>query len=228
MAANRWRLKPTPREALRIMQAGNERFAKGRATHANSEAERLILAGSENQGDYAYATVITCSDSRVPVELIFDAGVMDIFVVRVAGNVSTPTTIASMEYGLSHVYTPLLIFLGHSQCGALTAAVRKFREGGPAGRKNLPDLLSKIMPAVQKAHAIYGDISDEDLIIKAIEENVWLGIEELLRKSPTVCNFVLSGKVKILGAIYDIPTGAVEWLPEARVDQILSRVAASG
>ena len=89
------------------------------------EVERLIQAGKESQGDHAYATVITCSDSRVPVERVFDAGVMDIFVIRVAGNVCDVDEVGSIEYGLAHVHTPVLVVLGHTQCGAVTAVTKK-------------------------------------------------------------------------------------------------------
>ena len=113
--------KPSPNEILQMLKKGNERFYTGKATYPNTNAARLAQAGTENQGDHAYATVITCSDSRVPVELIFDAGVMDIFVIRVAGNVCDTDEVGSIEYGLAHVHTPILVVLGHTQCGAVTA-----------------------------------------------------------------------------------------------------------
>jgi len=87
---------------------------EGKSNYPHTDAARLIQAGKENQGDHAYATVITCSDSRVPVEHIFDAGIMDIFVIRVAGNVCDVDEIGSIEYGLAHVHTPVLVVLGHT------------------------------------------------------------------------------------------------------------------
>jgi carbonic anhydrase len=111
----------TPEAALKALRQGNERFAAGEAVHPRTDAARLAQAGTESQGDHAYATVLACSDSRVPVERLFDAGVMDIFVVRVAGNVVQGDEAGSIEYGLAHVKTPVLVVLGHTQCGAVTA-----------------------------------------------------------------------------------------------------------
>jgi len=103
--------KPSPDKVIKMMTQGNQRFYTGKSSYPNKDAARLALAGTKNQGDYAYATVITCSDSRVPVELIFDAGIMDIFVIRVAGNVCDTDEVGSIEYGLAHVNTPLLVVL---------------------------------------------------------------------------------------------------------------------
>ena len=107
--------KPSPDQAIQILKDGNERFVSGTSQHPRQNKERLIQAGKEDQGDHAYATIITCSDSRVPVELIFDAGVMDIFVIRVAGNV------CDTDERLHTVHTPVMVLLGHTQCGAVTA-----------------------------------------------------------------------------------------------------------
>ncbi|MBE0665669.1 MAG: carbonic anhydrase, partial [Candidatus Aminicenantes bacterium] len=116
--------KTTPDKAIAILKEGNVRFVSGKATHPHTGAERLAQAGKESQADHAYATVISCSDSRVPVELLFDAGIMDIFVVRVAGNVMDVDEAGSIEYGLVHVNTPVLVVLGHTQCGAVTAVTQ--------------------------------------------------------------------------------------------------------
>ena len=113
--------KPGPDEAIAILKAGNERYFSGNAARPHADAARIALSGKEDQGNYAYATVITCFDSRVPVEIIFDAGVMDLFVIRVAGNVLDVDEIGSVEYGLAHDHTPVFVVLGHTQCGAVTA-----------------------------------------------------------------------------------------------------------
>ena len=114
--------KPGPDEALAMLKAGNERFVTNKATQTHRDPARLALAGTANQGDYAYATVITCSDSRVPVEILFDAGIMDIFVVRVAGNVMDVDEAGSVEYGLAHVQHP-------GTCRAGTYPVRRGNSG---------------------------------------------------------------------------------------------------
>jgi len=112
--------KPSSDEAIIMLKAGNERFITGKATQPHTDVGRLALAGKENQGDHAYATVITCSDSRVPVEILFDAGIMDIFVIRVAGNVLDVDEVGSVEYGLAHVNTPVFVVLGHTQLQMLS------------------------------------------------------------------------------------------------------------
>lgn len=219
--------KPGPDEVLKILQSGNKRFYSGKASHPQADAARLALAGRENQGNYAYATVIACSDSRVPVELIFDAGVMDIFVIRVAGNVCDTDEIGSIEYGLAHVNTPVLVVLGHTQCGAVTAVTQAVQGHGHKLERNIPPLVDNIVPAVKRAIEKHADVHGEAIIPYAIEENVWQGVEDLFTKSPAVRAIVKEGRAKVVGAIYDVGTGKIEWLATEKVDEIMKRVEAS-
>jgi carbonic anhydrase len=219
--------KPSPDEVLTMLKNGNERFYTGKTTYPHTDAARLKLAGKENQGKYAYATIITCSDSRVPVELIFDAGVMDIFVIRIAGNVCDTDEIGSIEYGLSHVHTPVFVMLGHTQCGAVTAVTHAVQGKGHALERNIPPLVDNIIPAVKRAMEAHKDVHGDKIIKHAIEENIWQGIEDLFMKSPATRNLVKAGKVKVVAAIYDVGTGKVTWLPTKKVDEILIRVEAS-
>ena len=145
--------KPSPDEAIALLKAGSERFFSGKATRPHSDAARLALSGKEDQGDHAYATVISCSDSRVPVEILFDAGVMDIFVIRVAGNVLDVDERGSVEYGLAHVNTPVFVVLGHTQCGAVTAVTNAVQGHGHPLERNIPPLVDNIIPAVKRAIA---------------------------------------------------------------------------
>lgn len=216
--------KPAPAEIVKMLQAGNTRFVANKSIHPNTDTQRLIQAGKENQGDYAYATVIACSDSRVPVERIFDAGVMDIFVVRVAGNVVDVDEAGSIEYGLLHVNTPVLVVLGHTQCGAVTAVTNEVEGHGHALERNIPPLVDNIIPAVKRAKAAHADKHGKDVIPYGIEENVWQGIDDLFMASPAVREVVKSGKAKVVGAIYDVATGKIEWLPETKVSEILKSV----
>ncbi len=226
-AAEKLVQKPNPDEVLQMLKSGNERFFTGKATHPQADAARLALAGREDQGKYAYATVITCSDSRVPVELIFDAGVMDIFVIRVAGNVCDTDEIGSIEYGLAHVNTPVLVVLGHTQCGAVTAVTRAIQGHGHKLERNIPPLVDNIIPAVKRAIEQHKDVHGEEIIPYAIKENVWQGVEDLFMKSPAVRNIVKEGKAKVVGAIYDVGTGKIEWLDTQKVDEIMKQVEAS-
>lgn len=219
--------KPDPDQALNMLKEGNERFLSGKSQHPHTDAVRIALAGVEDQGNHAYATVISCSDSRVPVELIFDAGVMDIFVIRVAGNVCSTDEIGSAEYGLAHVHTPVLVVLGHTQCGAVTAVTRAEQGKALALERNIPPLVGPIVPAVKRAIADHEHLQGDALIPFAIEENVWQGIEDLFMKSPATRELVRNGKVKVAGAIYDLGTGAVNWLQASRVEEILKRVEKS-
>ncbi len=219
--------KPGPNEAIAMLKAGNARFVSGKAIHPHTNAARLVLAGKENQGDHAYATVITCSDSRVPVEILFDAGVMDIFVIRVAGNVLDVDEMGSVEYGLAHVNTPVLVVLGHTQCGAVTAVTNAVQGHGHPLERNIPPLIDNIIPAVKKAIADHPKIHGAAVIPYAIEENVWQGIEDLFMGSPVTRDLVNAGKVKVVGAIYDVSNGKVHWLPEAKSTEILKKVEAN-
>ncbi len=222
--------KPSPDKVMEMLKAGNKRFVEGKSEHPHMDAARLTQAGKEDQGDHAYATVIACSDSRVPVELLFDAGVMDIFVIRVAGNVCNTDEVGSIEYGVVHVNTPVLVVLGHTQCGAVTATTHAVQGYfyGVALERNIPPLIDSIKPAVQRAMENHPDIKDDDAIIPhAVEENVWKGIEDLFMKSPGVRNMVKAGVVKVAGAIYDVGTGKVDWLPESKVLDILKKIEAN-
>jgi carbonic anhydrase len=212
---------------LRGLKAGNERFYTGKATHAHADAARIALASRESQGKYAYATVLSCSDSRVPVELIFDAGIMELFVIRVAGNVCDTDEAGSIEYGLAHVHTPVLVVLGHSQCGAVTAVTHSVQGHGEKFERNIPPLVDNIAPAVKRAIKQNKDVQEDAVIPYAIEENVWQAVEDLFMKSPAVRNLVKEGKVKVVGAIYELESGKVNWLKEGKVNDILKFVEAS-
>lgn len=214
----------TPEKSLKMLKEGNARFVDGKSIHPHSDSARLIQAGKESQGKHAYATVITCSDSRVPVEYIFDAGVMDIFVIRVAGNVCDTDEAGSIEYGLAHVNTPVLVVLGHTQCGAVTAVTHAVHGKGHALERNIPALVDNIEPAVKRAIKANPDVHGDAIIPYAIGENVWQGIEDLFTSSPATRNLVKEGKARVVGAIYDVSNGKIKWLPESKTAEILGKV----
>jgi carbonic anhydrase len=216
--------KPNATQALQLLKDGNARFVAGKAENPHSDIARANLAGKSNQGDYAYATIISCSDSRVPVERIFDAGIMDLFIIRVAGNVVDGDEAGSIEYGLAHVNTPLLVVLGHTQCGAVTAVAAAVEGHGHALERNIPALVDNIQPAVIRAQKHHPELQGKELLPFGIEENVWQGIEDLFMRSPATRDLVKAGKVKVVGAIYDVANGSVNWLPDARVAEIHASV----
>lgn len=216
--------KPSASEVVNVLQRGNERFVDGRPKGPNRSKKRIALAARADQGDYALATVLSCSDSRVPVELLFDAGIMDLFVVRVAGNVADTDEIGTIEYGLAHVRTPLLVVLGHSDCGAVKAVNSAAHGEGHALEKNIPPLVENINPAVERAMADHPNVEDRELLLYEVEENVWQSIHDIFMHSAATRQLVAENKVRVLGAIYDLATGRVDWLDEQKPQAIVSRV----
>ncbi|MEW5914425.1 MAG: carbonic anhydrase [Thermodesulfobacteriota bacterium] len=217
--------KPSPQQVLQMLREGNARFVAGNPLRLHQDQARLGQAGREDQADHAYATVLTCSDSRVPVEIIFDAGVMDIFVVRVAGNVVKTDEAGSIEYGLAHVKTPLLVVLGHTQCGAVTAVASEVLGHGHPLERNIPPLVAPIIPAVRAALVAHPQARGKDIVPYAIEQNVWQSIGDLFLQSAATRQLVQSGAAKVVGAIYDVGTGRVRWLPEAESARLLQKAA---
>lgn len=216
--------KPSHEEILEKLKDGNLRFVAGTSTRPHANMARLVQAGKKDQGKHAYATVITCSDSRVPVELIFDAGIMDIVVIRVAGNVCRTDEVGSIEYGLCHVHTPVLVILGHTQCGAVTIVVQAIQGKVSVLERNIPPLVAPIIPAVERAIEKHTKVDDDEIILSAIEENVWQSIEDLLTKSPVTRQLVNNGNVKVVGAVYNVGNGEINWLENSKVNEIMERV----
>jgi carbonic anhydrase len=197
----------TPDQAIQQLKDGNTRFVAGKSIHPNNGADRLTEISTG--GQHPYATIIGCSDSRCPIENIFDAGFGEIFVIRVAGNVCATDEIGSIEYGVDHLGTPVMVVLSHSQCGAVTAVTK-----GDEVHGSIPKLVEPIVPAVEKAKAEHPGAPVEELIDHAIEANMWKAIEDLLTKSPDVAKAVKAGKTKVIGARFVIASGKVEWLGE--------------
>ena len=153
------------------------------------------------------AIVLRCADSRTSPELIFDQGIGDLFVCAVAGNVPTSELVASMEYAISALGTPLIVVMGHSSCGAVTAAIKTIAENTSLPGA-LPNLISQITPAVREIE----DISAETALSEAIEINVRNGVERLPDMSEIIHEAVDAGRVKIIGGVYDMQSGRFEVL----------------
>lgn len=206
-----------PDEAVTKLKEGNARFVSGAAQHPNQDQNRRTATATG--GQQPFATVLGCSDSRVPVEVLFDSGIGDIFVIRVAGNVADTDEIGSIEYAVDHLGTPVLVVLGHTQCGAVTAVVKNAEVHG----KIVP-LVAKIRPAVAKTKALYPQSSGDDFLNEAIRGNVWQAIEDLFRASPVTARRVQSGQLKVVGAIYHLDSGSVHWLgPHPLQEQLLAK-----
>jgi carbonic anhydrase len=198
----------SPDKALQWLKEGNERFAAGKPERPNSDEARRV--DTARNGQQPFAAVLACADSREPVEMLFDRGIGDLFVVRVAGNVSASSEVASLEYGAEHLGVPLIVVLGHTKCGAVAAAVDNAALHG-----SLPELIDRIKPAVAEARKENPNLSGAELLTAAIRANVRRSMAELLRTSETLRKLSESGKLQIVGGVYDIETGRVEWLPDA-------------
>jgi carbonic anhydrase len=193
----------SPAQALARLVAGNKRFAAGASTGL-SHLTRLDALAS---GQAPYAVVLSCSDSRVPPEIIFDQGLGDLFVVRIAGNYAEPGGIGSMEYAIAHFHSPILMVMGHSSCGAVHATVDNLKAGSPPVPGNIQDVVTAIRPAVQAVLHAPGDI-----YANAIAENVRENVARLKAVGPVIGPAVKAGKLEILGGVYDLKTGNVALL----------------
>ena len=196
---------PSAEKALQMLKEGNERFVTGKSSHPRMDAARL--AETSKNGQRPFATILTCSDSRLPAEIIFDTGIGDIFVIRVAGNVCDTDEAGTIEYGAGHLGTPLLVVMGHTGCGAVTAVATEANVGG-----NIAPLVANIKPAVAKAAALNPHLNKEELVPEAIKANCWQSIEDLLKSSEEARELVKTGKLQVVAAIYNISTGKVGWL----------------
>ncbi|HYW74331.1 MAG TPA: carbonic anhydrase [Pyrinomonadaceae bacterium] len=191
--------KVTADSALSELKAGNTHHVKHRYLHPHETATRLSeLVGSQ----HPHAEILSCADSRVPPEILFDQGLGDLFVVRVAGNVATDTEIGSLEYGAEHLHIPLLVVLGHESCGAVTAAVQPGEAEG-----HIKALVDLIKPAVEKSRGQPGDP-----VNNAVRANVQLVVQQLRTSTPVLAELVAQGKLKIVGGVYSLKSGQVTWL----------------
>ena len=176
-------------EILDRLKQGNKRFVTNTSEHKlqdNVRREALL------NGQAPYAVILSCADSRVSPEIIFDTGLGELFVIRIAGNIANACSIASIEYALAHLNSKVVVVMGHQGCGAVTAAVK----GGDNG-VNLNHLLSHIQPAVEACH-------DGTPLVEVIQKNVALNIEHLTKNSTIIHGIVSSGKAQIVPAYYHL------------------------
>ena len=190
----------TPKCAHDILVEGNKRFV------ANLKAQRnlkdQVLATSE--GQYPFAVILSCIDSRVPAELVFDEGIGDIFSIRVAGNVINQDVLGSMEYACKVAGSKIAVVLGHTKCGAVTAACNNVKLG------NITSLLEKINPAINAIRKEDSKFTPEQ-IEEVSFENVNVSIDRIRKESPILAEMEKNGDIEIVGASYDVNTGLVEF-----------------
>ena len=192
----------TPASALEKLKKGNARFVEKNMRSRDWLAKVSTTAG----GQYPFATILACMDSRAPIEIIFDQGIGDVFGIRIAGNIVNEDVLGSMEYATKVVGSKLLVVLGHTSCGAVKGAIDDAKLG------NLTELLAKVRPAVLASGP--GSSKDDAFVTKVAQANVSQAMKEIREKSPTIKAQLDAGTVGLVGAIYDVSTGKVTFLPD--------------
>lgn len=191
----------TPQTALQILKDGNQRFIN------NLKANRNLLqqVNETSEGQFPFATILSCIDSRTSAELIFDQGLGDIFSIRIAGNILNEDILGSMEFATKVVGTKIIIVLGHTKCGAIVGACNHVEMG------NLTTLLNKVQPAIynEKDTQENRNGSNPTFVKNVTEINVHLTIDRIRRESPIIAELEQQGTIKIIGGLYEVETGKV-------------------
>lgn len=191
--------------ALNILKEGNIRFASGKSVHPRRDKE---LRDALCKGQKPIAAIISCSDSRVPVEIVFDAGIGDIFVVRTAGHVLSNETLGSIEYAVEHLGVNLVVILGHENCGAVKSALAVYRSGKYNElTDNLKALLKHIYPVFQKIYTPECHASLHDATYQFVKYQV----EDFKKKAPLLASKIADNKIKLVGAFYPLSSGVIEF-----------------
>ena len=195
--------KITPREALEILVEGNRRFSDN--VTANRDVRQLLQITKDKQ--HPFASVLSCSDSRAPVEMLFDQALGDIFSVRLAGNIATNYAIASLEFGTKYLGSKLIVVLGHSSCGAIKAACDDFKDG------HITQLIELIKPAVvmEKTESQTRNSGNADFVMKVCELNIRHQMHQIVYESEIIQKQLEARSIVIVGASYDLSTGKVKF-----------------
>ncbi|HKX85984.1 MAG TPA: carbonic anhydrase family protein [Flavobacterium sp.] len=211
----------TPRKALELLKEGNGRFVNNLKLHR----DLLEQVNETSDGQWPFATILSCIDSRTSSELIFDQGLGDIFSIRIAGNVVNTDILGSMEFACKVAGSKLIVVLGHTKCGAVKGACDHVEMG------NLTELLSKLQPAVYQEQATKGDRSSKnsEFVENVAEINVKRAVKSILQRSYILEQMVEKGEIGIIGAMYNIETGVVEFYVDSEFikDELTSDLALS-
>lgn len=195
----------TPEQILQGLKDGNERYINNNLTDYDYKAQISATAG----GQYPEAVILSCIDSRVPVEHVFDKGVGDVFVARVAGNTVNPDILGSIEYGAAVAGSKLIVVMGHEACGAVKASIDQADLSD-----NADVLLERINPAIESVRNYDGEASSSNAsyVDQVVNNNVSLTIDEMLEESPVLKSLLDEGEIMVVGAYYDLDTGKVTFL----------------
>jgi carbonic anhydrase len=190
----------TADEALARLKEGNKRYVELHLAHPHQDAQRRRALSSEQ---HPFASILCCADSRVSPEIVFDEGLGDLFVVRVAGNIIDDAVVGSLEYAVEHLHTPVVLVVGHRRCGAVQAAI-----AGGEPKTHIQSLVQAIAPAVAEARKLSGDLVDN-----TVAANVRLAVGQLKESEPILKENVDKNRIKIVGGVYDLDTGVVNLMP---------------
>lgn len=203
--------KLTPQEVLEILVEGNERFTNEIETHKDFKS---LIDSTKNQ-QHPFVSVLSCSDSRVPVELLFDQALGDVFSVRLAGNIASDKGIGSLEFGSKYLGSKLIVVMGHTSCGGVKAACDDFKDG------HIGEIVNMIKPSIRYEKTVKGadqrTSKNADFVQKVCDLNVKYQIESILRCSDILEDMTQAKEVGIIGAVYDLSTGKVRFMEETAI-----------
>jgi carbonic anhydrase len=199
--------KMSPQEALDILVEGNHRFANNLT--ANKDMQSLVEITKNKQ--HPFASFLSCSDSRAPVELLFDQALGDIFSVRLAGNIASDKCIGSLEFSTKYLGSKLVVVMGHTSCGAVKAACDDFKDG------HIGEIINMIKPAIRHEKTVLDDRTskNEVFVEKICELNVQYQIDQIIRTSDIVQDMLTAKQIGVVGGVYDLNTGKVRFLPDS-------------
>jgi carbonic anhydrase len=205
----------TPQLALQFLQEGNERFMKNLRVNRNL----LQLVNETADKQFPFATILSCSDSRVSTELVFDQGLGDIFSIRLAGNIAASNAIGSMEYAVKVLGSKLIVVMGHTHCGAVKGACDGVKLDY---QNNLNSILDHIRPAIGAETETRSDrtSTNRKFVQNVSLLNVQHNIDTILKNSPIICDLLLSGEIGLVGAMYDVETGRAEFIQNDNAKKI--------
>lgn len=206
---NRGQYMLTAEQALQRLKDGNQRFVKGEMQDQNAltPLQRAITTEGQNP----FAIILGCSDSRVPAEMVFDQGLGDLFVIRVAGNIVAPSQVGSVEFAAERYDCSLVVVLGHSQCGAIQATIDVLTKPDTPPSLNLMSIVNRVRPSVEIL--LQTELKDDlsKLSVHAVRSNVFASVNQLRHGSAVLENLIAQKKLKIVGAEYSIETGEVQF-----------------
>jgi len=199
--------KMTPQEALDILIDGNHRFANNLT--ANKDLHNLVMMTKEKQ--HPFVSMLSCSDSRAPVEMVFDQALGDVFSVRLAGNIASDKAIGSLEFGCKYLGSKLIVVLGHTGCGAVKAACDNFKDG------HIGEITNLIKPAVRLEKSVLQnrDSSNTEFVTKVCELSVQVQMDEIIHSSEILQDMLANRQIAIVGGIYDLGSGEVHFMDNA-------------